>query len=185
MATRYPFDPPRSRFTVQAFATGLLSSLGHSPTFEVGQFSGDIQFGGGEVKDLALALTIQASSLSLVDRVSASDRLEIETRMQRDVLESSSYPEITYRASVLSETRLGPGHFQLQIVGPLSLHGESRNHTIDVELTVLQDGLFLKGETPLRLSDHRIKPVSALGGAIKLKDELRVAFDIGAHLEQS
>jgi hypothetical protein len=28
------------------------------------------------------------------------------------------------------------------------------------------------------MSDHRIRPVTALGGAIKLKDELSLSFDL-------
>ena len=35
---RYRIDPGRSRFTVQAFATGLLSAFAHSPTFAVRDF---------------------------------------------------------------------------------------------------------------------------------------------------
>jgi len=185
MATHYPFDIPRSRFTVQAFATGLLSSLGHSPTFAVGRYSGDIRLGDGEIKNLALVLTIQADSLALLDHVSPNDRAEIERRMNHDVLESGTFPEITYRASTVSENQLGPGHFQMRISGPLSLHGESRKHLIDTELTVFPDGLLLKGKSRINLSDYNIKQVTALGGTIRLKDELRVLFDLGAPLEQS
>jgi hypothetical protein len=41
---RYTLDPASSRFTVQAFATGLLSALGHSPTFAVREFTGEWRF---------------------------------------------------------------------------------------------------------------------------------------------
>jgi polyisoprenoid-binding protein YceI len=185
MATHYPFDPARSRFTVQAFAAGLLSSLGHSPTFAVSRYSGDIQFGGGEIKNLGLVLDVHADSLSLLDHVSAHDRSEIESRMRHDVLETTTYSVITYRASAVSENRLGPGHFQVRVAGPLTLHGQSHEHSIDADLTVFPDGLLFKGESHLHLSDYHIKPVAALGGTIRLKDDLRIFFDIGAPLEES
>ena len=44
MTVRYRLDPVRSRFTVQAFATGLLSFLAHSPTFGVRDFAGEMSF---------------------------------------------------------------------------------------------------------------------------------------------
>ncbi len=47
MTARYRLDPGQSRFTVQAFATGLLSFLGHSPTFAVRDFAGAVRFDGG------------------------------------------------------------------------------------------------------------------------------------------
>ena len=46
------------------------------------------------------------------------------------------------------------------------------------ELQVFDDGLRLRGECPLRLSDYRIRPVTALGGTIRLKDELKLSFDL-------
>jgi hypothetical protein len=36
----------------------------------------------------------------------------------------------------------------------------------------------LRGEFGLHMSEYRIKPVTALGGSIKLKDELKGSFDI-------
>jgi hypothetical protein len=36
------------------------------------------------------------------------------------------------------------------------------------------------GEFSVRQSDYEIRPVSALGGAVKLKDELKLSFDISA-----
>jgi hypothetical protein len=35
---RYVFDPSVSRFTVQAFATGLLCAFGHNPTIAIRDF---------------------------------------------------------------------------------------------------------------------------------------------------
>jgi hypothetical protein len=86
MPVVYRLDPARGRFTVKAFSVGFLSALGHSPTFAVGRYAGDVRFGRGEIRNLDLALTMDASSLELLDRVGASDRAEIEGRMRRDVL---------------------------------------------------------------------------------------------------
>ena len=40
MSEHFQFDPNQSRFTVRAFATGMLSALGHDPTFAVRDFRG-------------------------------------------------------------------------------------------------------------------------------------------------
>ena len=44
MPARYRLDPAHSRFTVQAFAAGMLSFLGHNPTFAVRDFQGEVRF---------------------------------------------------------------------------------------------------------------------------------------------
>ena len=42
--TVYSLDPGVSRFTARAFATGLLASLGHNPSFAIRQFTGEAKF---------------------------------------------------------------------------------------------------------------------------------------------
>lgn len=45
------------------------------------------------------------------------------------------------------------------------------------------ESLRAHGEFPLRQTEYGIKPVSAAGGTIKLKDELKFTFDIVARPE--
>jgi polyisoprenoid-binding protein YceI len=178
MTERYRFDPGLSKFTVQAFATGLLSFLGHSPTFAVREFTGSLSFDGNPAQGLRLELTIRAGSLELLDQVKPADRREIETAMRNDVLEIANYAEIGYRAVESTAERIEAGRYRARINGELSLHGVAHPHRVEAEVLVFPDGVRLRGQSGLRLSDHRIKPVTAVGGTIRLKDELRVAFDI-------
>jgi polyisoprenoid-binding protein YceI len=110
--------------------------------------------------------------------VSAADRKEIEGTMRRDVLETTSYPEIRYEATDVSSESVAQGRYRLRIGGRLALHGVTRSHPLDAELLVFDDGIRLQGESSLRLSDYRMRPVTALGGAIRLKDELKLSFDM-------
>jgi polyisoprenoid-binding protein YceI len=177
---RYRLDPTLSRFSVQAFAGGLLSFVAHSPTFAVRDFTGAVEFEGGRIAGLRLSLAVKAESLDLVDRVSAGDRAEIEGRMRREVLEVTIHPEITYQSGEVSFETVAQGRHRLRVGGQLSLHGVVRPHTVEAELVVFDDGVRLRGETVPRMSDYRIGPVVALGGAIRLKDELKVSFDLAA-----
>ncbi len=181
---RYKLDPGRSRFTLQAFSAGILSAFAHSPTFAVRDFSGEVGL-GDTVQQFELAMTINPGSLELEDRVSASDRQEIEARMWNEVLETSAYREITYRGAAAKADTIGQGRYRLVIQGDLALHGVTRAYRIDAELIVFADGLRLGGAGTLRMSEFGIKPVTALGGTIKLKDELKLAFDLAALPEPS
>jgi polyisoprenoid-binding protein YceI len=185
MTTRYRFDPGQSRFTVQAFAAGMLSFLAHSPTFAVRDFAGTVAFDGGTVKGMRLEMTVSAGGLDLLDDVRAADRTEIEDTMRRDVLATAAHPEIAFEAVPASVENLARGRYRLRMDGRLSLRGVTRPHPLGAELLVFDDGIRLQGETALRLSDYRIRPVTALGGTIKLKDELKLSFDIAALPEGS
>jgi polyisoprenoid-binding protein YceI len=185
MTTRYRLDPGLSRFTVQAFATGVLSLVGHSPTFAVTDYAGTASFDGGEVGGLRLELTVRADSLRLADDVRPADRQEIEGAMRRDVLASAAYPSVRYESAEVAAQAVARGRHRLRIGGRLTLHGVTRPQPLEAELLVFDDGVRLRGQSALRLSDYDNRPVTALGGLIKLKDELLLSFDSAAVPEGS
>ena len=180
MTALYRFDPAQGRFTVQAFATGMLSMLGHSPTFAVRDYAGTVRLDGDRLEGLSVALTIRVDSLDLLDRVSASDRAEILGRMQREVLETAAFPEVAFHTVETESEPLDRGHYRTFLGGRLTLHGATGRQGIDAELLVFTDGLRLRGGGTVRMSAYGIKAVTALGGAIRLKDELRFSFDLAA-----
>jgi hypothetical protein len=184
MSESFRFDPSQGRFTAQAFAAGLLSAFGHSPTFALRDYRGGLRFEAGRVDGLALDFAARADSLDLLDRVGASDRREIGERMRRDVLEVAAFPEIAYQAADVPAEAIGRAEFRLRIEGLLTLHGVTRPRPIDAMLKVFEDGVFLRGQCALCLSDHRIRPVTALGGTIRLMDDLRLVFELFAPPEQ-
>ena len=109
MTTRYRFDQEHSRFTVQAFAAGLLSFLGHSPTFAARAFAGTVEFEDELIAKMRLELTVEAGSLAAASDGPGPARREMEDRMRGEVLETSRFPEIAFRAAATSRAaRTGP-----------------------------------------------------------------------------
>jgi polyisoprenoid-binding protein YceI len=182
-AARYVVDPGRSRFVVRAFATGMFSAFGHSPTIAIRDFTGEIQILPDAVKDASLRLRIRANSLEVTDDVSDKDRREIERQMYQDVLQTDRYPEIVFESTNVSADKIAEGHNRARITGDLTLRGITRSCVIDAQVIITGDSLRAHGEFPLRQTDYNIKPVSAAGGTIKLKDELKFTFDIVARKE--
>jgi polyisoprenoid-binding protein YceI len=180
---RYRFAPEKSRFTVQAYSTGALSILGHNPTFAVGDYHGTVHLDGPGAEGLALELVARADSLDLVDRVKPSDREQILGQMRREVLESSTFPEITFRTVEVAADPVGGDRYRMFLGGRLTLHGVTNPHGSDAELLVRPDGPRLTGVCVLSMSAYRIRPVSALCGTIRLKNELKVSFDLVAVVE--
>lgn len=184
-AVRYAIDPKGSTFTVRAFATGMLSALAHSPTIAIPDFEGEVSFACGTVEDASLRLVVQAASLAVTDDISNKDRQEIERRMHDEVLEAGGFPEIIYecpRASAVQ--KIGEGLYSVSLNGELTLHGVMRNQVVAARVTLKGDILRAGGEVSVRLSYYEIRPVSAAGGTIKLKDEVKLSFDIAARKQE-
>lgn len=183
---RYRIDAKRSRFTVQAFVAGVLSAFGHSPTIAIRDFKGEAEFAPDTLEKASLRLTINPASLESVDDLSARERQEIERITRDEVLETSRYPEIGFASTEITGDHISGGLYRVKIAGELSLHGAKSRCLIDAQVWVAPESLRANGEFMVRQSDYAIKPVSATpifamsGGTIKVKDELKLAFDITA-----
>jgi polyisoprenoid-binding protein YceI len=182
---RYLIDPKGSTFTVRAFAIGMFSAFGHSPTIAIPDLQGEIQFASDTLEDASLRILIQAASLVVTDDISTKDREEIERRMHNEVLDADSFPEIIYECPrVSSVQKLGEGLYSVSFDGELDLHGITRSQPLAARVTLKGDRLRSAGEFSIRQSDYEIRPVSAAGGTVKLKDELKLSFDISARKQE-
>ena len=177
---RYRIDAGRSRFFVQGTAEGMFSMFGHDPLIAIRGFGGDVRCVPSTLEEASLLLLVQAGSLAVANEVSEKDRREMERGMYEDVLEIARYPEVVFTSTKIAANRVGEGQYRVRIDGNLSLHGVTRVQRIDAQLAIDESGLRARGEFPLRQTDYNIKPVSAVGGTLKVKDELRLAFDIVA-----
>lgn len=178
---RYTIEGEGSSFTVRAFATGMLSALGHNPTIAIPDLAGEVQFAPDSLEDSSLRLVIQAVSLTVTDDISDQDRREIERRMHEEVLDTDSFPEISYECpKATSAQKIADGFYSVVLNGELVMHGVERIQPVTARVTVKDDALRAAGEFSVRLSDYDIKPVSAAGGTVKLKDELKLSFDLRA-----
>ena len=179
---RYRISAQESRFTVRALVGGLLSAVaGHDHTIDVRDFSGTVAFTYGTVTPASLQFTVKADSLAVVDKVSESDRNKIQTTMRNDVLDSGNHPEVTFKSTAITATRVEEGKYQARITGDLTLRGTTRAITIPAFVTFKAASLEAEGQFTLRQTAYGIKPVSVAGGTIKVKDELKFSFNIVAN----
>jgi polyisoprenoid-binding protein YceI len=177
---RYRIDSPASRLSIRTLASGALSVFGHDPTFVARDVGGDMTLEADALTSASLRLVIKADSLALTGEVNDSDRQEIERRTLQEVLETATYPEITY---VCREGQVvAQGLMQLTLKGELSLHGVTRPQPVATRLFMAGDTVRAQGEASVRQSDYGIRLVTAVGGMLRVKDEVKLTFDIVARL---
>jgi polyisoprenoid-binding protein YceI len=174
----YRIDPKPSRLTVQVTAGGILASFGHNPVIAPRDFTGEAQFEPDTPANASVHLEISASTLAVSSGASDKDKAEIEKRMHEDVLDTQTYPLITFDSSNVKATPMSPGQYRVEIAGQLPLHGVTNDQTIAARVLVSADRLQVSGELTLRQTDYGIELVSVAGGALKVKDELKVQFDV-------
>jgi polyisoprenoid-binding protein YceI len=181
---RYGIDGRASRFTVRAFATGLLAKMGHNPTIGIRDLSGEMTFNPGKLEAGSFRIVIKSASLSVQDDISGKDLREMERLMNQEVLETEKFPEILYDASAISVAKMADMLYSATLNGSLTMHGVTRSQPIVTRVALLGSMLRASGDFSLNQTDYNIKLVSVAGGALKLKDELTFSFEIVARKQE-
>jgi polyisoprenoid-binding protein YceI len=181
---RYLIDKNASRFTVQAFATGILSGFGHNPKIGMREYEGEIQFAAETYDPAMVRVTVGTGAMEVLDEMKSDDRKKLEQTMYEEVLEVQRFPTASYESTQITVQKLSGDLLLAHLTGELSFHGVRRSHSFDARVTRMGAMLRISGEFSLRQSDYGIRPVSIAGGALRLKDEIRFNFEIVARIQE-
>jgi polyisoprenoid-binding protein YceI len=177
---RYVIDTRASQFTVQAFASGLISAIAHSPKIAIRDWTGMVQMSSAALDGLSLKVRVKSLSLEVLDELSDSDRKEIHRVMNREVLETTQFPEIAYDSTLVTAEKLKDDLYRLNVRGRLNLHGVSNEQDFVAQASLGVDSARAYGSFTLLQSDYSIRIASIAGGTLKLQDELKFSFYVVA-----
>jgi polyisoprenoid-binding protein YceI len=160
-------DTGKSIMTVRVYKAGLLSGLGHDH-----EISAPVASGTVDMTSRLVELHTTARSLRVVDQgISDKDRSEIQSNMVGlPVLDADTFPEIVFRSTSAASS----GNGSWVVNGNLTLHGKTR----PVTLNVREAAGHFTGVSRLKQSDFGITPIKVAGGAVRVKDEIQIEFDI-------
>lgn len=179
----FTVDQVASRFTVQAFATGLLSAFGHNPRIEIRDYDAEIHCVAGTFDHASVRVTIRTSNLEVLEEMKRDDRRKLEQEMYEGVLDVKHFPTAVYEANDIRVQKATADLFRAEVNGELSFHGVTQRQPLQANVTVMDNTLRIAGEFSLQQSVYGIKPMSLAAGTLRLKDELKFRFDLVARQE--
>jgi polyisoprenoid-binding protein YceI len=158
-------DIRKSVMTVHVGKAGLFSAFGHDHDIAA-------PISAGSADTAHVELHIQSRALRVRDsRASEKERDEIQrTMLGPEVLDVERHPEIVFRSTAVEPA--GPDSWRVR--GTLTLHGRTRPVTVQV---TERAGHYV-GNSLLKQTDFGIKPIRIAGGTVRVKDEIRIHFDI-------
>jgi polyisoprenoid-binding protein YceI len=166
-AQQRAIDSGKSVMTVRVYKAGVLGALGHDH-----EIAAPIAAGTVDPTAHRVELHVQAGALEVRDqKVSDKDRAEIQaTMLGPEVLDAKKHAEIAFRSTEAES--MGEGSWK--VAGNLTLHGQTRAVTVEVREA---SGHYV-GACRFKQTEFGIKPIKVAGGSIRVKDEIRIDFDI-------
>jgi polyisoprenoid-binding protein YceI len=169
----YDLGPDQGTLAVRTSRKGRVAKAGHDLLIHVTKWRGTLALGDEP------AVTLEADATSLKVRegtggmmaLDDGDLANIEQTIDDEVLQRQ---DISFRSTRAEEIADG-----LSVTGDLTLRGTTR--PIAFDLSVAEGRV--RGEAVVKQTEWGMKPYTALFGALKVADEVRVEID--ARLGQS
>jgi YceI-like protein len=123
-------------------------------------------------------LAVEAAQFMVVARAIRSERGIIMNRLMQGALKVASNPEISYvMAEVLASESVEEG-IELQTRGTLSMAGAE--NSVEMAVTAVEDegGVRFSGELEIDMTEWRMKPPTAMFGALHTGKVVTVSFEI-------
>jgi YceI-like domain len=168
-AGTYRFGPDNGTLAVNTRRTGAVAKAGHDLLLHVTDWEGMLEIGAGaasswvEVRADGGSLKVQEGTGGM-QALDDDDRANIEQTIDDEVLRRD---QIAFRS-----TEVAPDGDGLRVAGELTLLGQTAPLVLDVAVA---DGMLTAGGV-VRQTALGMKPYSALFGALKVADEVRVSL---------
>lgn len=159
-------DMRHSKLTVYVYKQGLFSFLADNHVIDAPIASGSYDAGRKSVH-----IIVDAAKLRVLDPGRpAGRRSQVQANMLGpQVLDAQRYPAIEFQSTSIQDK-----NGTLAASGNLTLHGQTR--ALSFEAT--SAGNEFTGSAMVRQTAYGIKPIKIAGGAVSVKDDVRVQFDI-------
>lgn len=176
VAGAYRIDTAQSLITVTVRRGGPLARLGHDHVVASRSISGyvDLDAGLARFQFPLDQMTVDEPALRRqagLDTTPSADAIEAtRNNMLTRLLDARRYPLV----------QLAAVHKAHGVALEVTLHGVTRSVDVPVRMVNRHGALTVSGSLRLLQSDFGIEPMSILGGALVVKDEMELAFTIVA-----
>lgn len=171
----YVVGPESGRLLVKTARTGLGAKAGHDLTIEVTRWHGKVVMDVANPANCSVSVEAETGSFEVregtggVKPLTDADRADIKDTVRRKVLNAAKYPAIVFASSQVSGTQES-----FRVDGELTIMGVTQPITVEGRV---HEGR-VHGSTLVVQTRWGIRPYSAFLGALKLRDEVEVQFDI-------
>ncbi|OFX84267.1 MAG: hypothetical protein A2W99_00665 [Bacteroidetes bacterium GWF2_33_16] len=164
---KYSLDEANSKLTIEG------TSSVHDWSMNSTIFSGTVLF---ETEENIPTSILDIKFSSKADKI-LSDNSIMDSKTHK-ALKAETHPDITFIFKSVKSYKKLKDAFSGEITGILSIAGKSKNITLSFSGKVHPSGAVnVKGVVPLKMTDFGVNPPTAMLGALKTGDDIKINYD--------
>lgn len=173
--TSLSIGPSSARLRVHTGVEGKAARMGHDLVLALDDWAATVEVDGGVPQ--SAHLTAEVASLRVESGTGGAKPLSDKDRatIRKNALgamRADRHPQVVFTSTAVEVVPAG-----YALSGTLSIGGTERPTVVQVQVTQGDGDLTLTARVPVRQTDHRVEPYSAMLGALRLRDEVEIAFD--------
>lgn len=179
--TTWAIDPARSSVRIHVGKSGLMSFAGHEHEVAAPQVQGEVHADAEDLTRSRVTLTFATGALKVDEtREPRGDAPKVqEAMLGPKVLDIARFPTVTFASTRVAGRSTGPGRYDLEITGDLTLHGVTRGVVLPLRVDVTEGRMTATGRLEIRQTDYGITPVN-VAGVVKVKNALTIDYVLAA-----
>jgi polyisoprenoid-binding protein YceI len=181
--TALTVDAANSRVVIQVGKAGLFGFAGHAHEVAATDVHGRVMVDPADLPRASVSLEFSTAALRVTGKDEPpADVGEVQRIMlSEQVLDVKRFPTIVFRSRRVSLAARTASAADLLIEGDLTSYGTTRPMTIRTSTTFDAGGhITARGSFVFKQTDFGMVPVTAVGGTIRVKDELDIQFVLRA-----
>ena len=152
---------------------GLSNVHDWTMTSSVMESQGDFKFDKDDQLHSLTSFSFSMDAKSLKSEHESMDNRTYKT------MKADKYPKIIYKLNSAVITMLQKNKYLIKATGDLTIAGTTQTITMDITATVGADKtIYCTGSEKLKLTDYKIEPPSFMLGAMKVKNDLTIQFNL-------
>lgn len=171
---KYEFGPSNGKLNLSVYKDGVAKAMGHDLTLEVTEWQAEVVVDDDPGKS-SVSASARTQSIKVLEghggvkALSDKDKGDIIKNIDNKILKTDQYRDVTFESK---SVKGGGDHFEVD--GDLTIMGNTSPATMTIDV----NGNSAKGHIPVNQTDFGIKPFSAMMGALKIKPNVDITFEL-------
>jgi len=133
---------------------------------------GEFKFEGGVLR------TLRSFSFSVSAKNLKSEHSSMDDRTYKTI-KADQFPKIIYKLSSAVVTTVQKNKYTIKATGELTIAGATQTVTLNVTAVVNSDNtITCTGSQKIQLTDYKMEPPSFMLGAMKVKNDLTIQYNL-------
>ena len=141
----------------------------HNFESKVTQASGELVINDKKVQSFSVEIPVKG--------IKSNEKL-MDTKTY-EAFDADKNPKISFKSTEVNSLKVDGNEVSVSVTGTMTIAGASRKVTLVSTGKIVKPGVYeFKGSIPVKMTDYKMKPPTAMLGVMKVGDDIKLKYSV-------